>query len=106
MKISWHMHPEWQYARQAIVAEHELIAFDYPAEGMKDAKPGECGIGWEMWWGPSFDTMTNQGGATSLEQAMIDAERALGLRLEYLEQLHRKQPPPRKRPRQAKGPVT
>jgi hypothetical protein len=58
MKINWHMHPEWNYGRQAIIGEHELIAFDYPMEESltKDARPADRRIGWEMWSGPGFET--------------------------------------------------
>jgi hypothetical protein len=104
MKINWHMHPEWQYGRQAIIGEHELIAFDYPMEeGLtKDARPADRRIGWEMWSGPGFETFIAQGDAASLEEAMTGAERALGFRLEYLEQLQRRQPAHRKRTRNVK----
>ena len=104
MKINWHMHPEWQYGRQAIIGEHELIAFDYPMEEgiTKDARPADRRIGWEMWSGPGFETFIAQGDAASLEEAMTGAERALGFRLEYLEQLQRRQPAHRKRARNVK----
>jgi hypothetical protein len=87
MKIGWHPDPEWQYGEQAIVGEHELLAFDYPSEGIeKDAEPGDRTIGWELWSGPEFETFINKGQAASLAEAKAGAEHALELRLEYLVQ--------------------